>query len=143
MPDFLLNIVFQHAEVLLSDQARSQQVLAHLRQRIAPGFFLPPFFRLVQPLVIRERVRVRTNHVAVQKRRPMSAAHMLDGSSGGFVGLRKVGAVALEAEQVRKIFDQARNVAARRLHVGRHGDGISIVLHDYKQGKLARRRGVE
>src|SRR5215469_10894204 len=87
-------------------------------------------------------MRVRANHMTVQKGGTPSRADMLDSAAGSIVRLRKGRSVALEGEQVRNVFQQARYAAPGCLHVHGHGDGIAIVFDYDEYGQVARCRGV-
>ena len=93
-------------EVLVGGQSLARQELAHAHQRIAPCFRLAFGRRLVEPLVVGERVRVRPNHRGVHERRTLPFAHVGDRLAQRPVAGQIVGAVAAEHAEAREAFDQ-------------------------------------
>ena len=128
------------ASVAIFSASRNARIL---RQRIALRFRLPLVRRLVQPLIVRERVRVRPNHLGVHERRLPLAAHPCHGFAERAVALEEVGAVAAQQLEVRERLDQPRDVAARGLHFDRDRDRVAVVFHQVQHRHAARARGVE
>ena len=118
--------------------------LAHPHERIAPRFGLALRRRLVQLLVVRERVRVRPDD-ASRGRAPALArahvrhrfAHRVDSWRGS--RCRRSG----YTRRPGKCFDDARDVAAGRLHFDRHRDRVAVVFDQIEHRQLARAGGVQ
>jgi hypothetical protein len=140
---FALDRLEDVREVVVVGDALGFEELPHPDQRIAPRFRLAFTFRLVQPLVVRERVRVGANHRGVDERRPLPLARVDDGFAHRAIAREVVGAIASQDAQARKAFDQARDVAARRLHVDGHRDRVAVVLDEKQHRQLPRARRVE
>ena len=83
------------------------------------------------------------NDRGVHERRPLARAHVRDRLAQRAVAGEVVGAVAAEHAQAGNAFDDARDVAAGRLHFDRHRDGVAVVLDQEEHRQLARARRVE
>ena len=81
--------------------------------------------------------------VAWTKAGPLPRAHVRDGVAQRPVAREVVGAVAAERPQAREVLDEARDVAAGRLHLDRDGDGVAVVLDEIEHRQLPRARGVQ
>ena len=123
-------------DVALGRQPFASRNCAHARDRIAPRFGLALLRRLVQPLVVGQRVRVRPDDLGVHERRLALAPHPLDRLAHRAIAGEEVGAVAAQHLQVRERLDQPRDVAARRLHFDRHRDRVAVVLDEIQDRRL-------
>ena len=112
-------------------------------QRIASRFGLALRRRLVQLLVVGERVRVRPRHRGVHQRRTVAVAGVRHGLAHRPIAGEEVGAVAAEHAQAEEALDDARDVAAGGLHFDRHGDRVAVVFDQIDDRQLALAGGVE
>ena len=99
--------------------------------------------RLVQLLVVRQRVRVRADHLGVHERRALARARVVDGRGHRLVAGEEVGAVDALDEEAGERGDELRDVAAGRLHFDRDGNRVAVVLDQVDDRELERARGVE
>jgi hypothetical protein len=88
-------------------------------------------------------VRVGANHLRMHERRLALAPHVGRGFAERAIALHEVGAVAAHHLQVRERFDEARDVAAGRLHFHRDRDRVAIVFDEVQDRHRARARGVQ
>ena len=94
-------------EILVGGEAFALQEVPHAHQRIAPRFGLALGRRLVQLLVVRERVRVRAGDGRVDEHRTLARADVRDGVAHRAIAGEVVGAVAAEHPQAGEAFDEA------------------------------------
>ena len=97
--------------------------------------------RLVDDLVVRQRVRVGTNHVRVHERRPLPVPRVSDCLLHDFERRQKIAAIHFLNEQPRERRDELRNRPARGVHFHRHRNGVAVVLDDvhHRQLQVGRR----
>ena len=124
----VVNLFLQSVDCLFVEDAFADQKHLHARNGIACGIALALNVGTIEFFVIRERVRVGTDHVRVHKRRSDPRAAMRHGARQGSVADDWIGAVNLLEMEVGKTRDQARNISARSLHLDRHRDRVAIVL---------------
>ena len=84
-----------------------------------------------------------TDDGGVDEHRPLALAHVRDRLAHRAVAGEVVGAVAAEHAQVREVLDDARDVAARRLHFDRDRDRVAVVLDEVQDRQLPGARRVE
>ena len=89
-------------QILVGGQALALQELPHPPQRIAARFRFALRRRLVQPLVVRERVRVRPDDRRVHQHRALALARVRHRLAHRAVAGEVVGAVAAEDAQAGK-----------------------------------------
>ena len=73
-----------------------------LDDRVARGFVCALARRLVEPLVVGERMRIGPDAVRVHQRRAVPFAAVRGRRCHGAVGGREIGAVHLDREQIRE-----------------------------------------
>ncbi len=111
--------LFQRVDLLFGQDALAQQAHLHLGQWVAQCVGLALGGGAVELVVVRERVGVGPDAMAVDKRRPLARAAMRRGGlKGAQAGLR-VGAVHLGKVEVGEVGHQPRDVAAGRVHLDR------------------------
>ena len=77
---------------------------------VALRLLLAHFLRLIKPLVVGKRMRIRAHHVGVNQRRPFSLPHVFNRLACRLVTLGKIRAVAFQRQQMGKAPDQAGNL---------------------------------
>ena len=82
--------------------ALGDEPLRELRHRIARGVGLALVGRTVHHLVVRQRVRVRTNHVRVHERRALPLARVVDRALHRLVAGEQIAAVDFLDVQIRE-----------------------------------------
>src|SRR5436853_7458267 len=88
-------------------------------------------------------MRVRPDDVTVNKCRTTAGTDVRDCFLHRGITGERVGTVNLSEVEIRKVRDEFGNIAARRLHFDRYGDGVAIVFNDEQHGEPARRRRVQ
>src|SRR5262245_21806672 len=88
-------------------------------------------------------MRVGTNDLRMDQRRPFPRPHVRDSVAHRLVAREVIGAVAPVDLKSREVFDDAREVTAWRLHFNRCGDGVAVVFDEVEHRKYTRARGVE
>ena len=86
--------------------------------------------RLVQPLVVGQRVRIRPDDLCVNERRAAPLARMGDGLLEHPPAGQEVGPVHRQDQQAGERRHDLREIAARRLDFPRHRDGVAVVLDE-------------
>ena len=114
-----------------------------LRDGIALGFPGALLGRLVELLVVRQRVRVRPDHLGVDERRSAPAAGVGDRAPHRRVARDVVAPVDLLDQQIGEAVQQPRDVATRRLLGDRHRDRVAVVLDQDDERQLLLRRRVQ
>src|SRR5262245_11862283 len=79
----------------------------------------------------------------MDQRRPFARTHVCDGLAHRLVARDVIGAVAAVDLKSREMLDDARQVAAWRLHFNRSGDRVAVVFDEVENREYARARGVE
>ena len=125
-------------EVGLGRQLFADQERAHLGERIAQRLGRAFVRRLVEPLVVRQRVRVRPDHLGMHERGLALAPHPRHGVADHAVAVDEVGAIAAEDFEVRERLDQLRDIAAGGLHFDRHRNGVAVVFDQVEHRHVAR-----
>src|SRR2546430_5337139 len=88
-------------------------------------------------------MRVRTNDLGVNECRPRALPHVRNGIAQRPITREVVGAVAAENLETVEMLEEAREAAARRLHVDRRRDRVAVVLDEVEHRQLAHAGGVE
>ncbi len=122
---------------LVGGQAGGSQELGKADDWIALGFGLALGRRLVQPLIVRQRVRVGTCDFRVDERRSTARSHVRRRLAHRPRAREKVGAVDRIDVQAGKAAHQARDVAARSLHFYRHRDRVAVVFDEEQHRQAA------
>ena len=139
----VVQLLLQRVDLLVGQDAFAQQAHLHLGQRVAQGVGLALGCGAVELVVVGERVRVGAHAVAVDKGRPEAGAAVGRSSlKGAQAGLR-IGAVHLGKVEVGEVGHQLGDVAARRVHLDRHADGVAVVFHAEDDGQLLVGGGVQ
>ena len=107
-------------EFLLGRDAFRRQVAAATRDRIALRFGRAFLRRLVQLLVVGERMGVGPDDLGVDERRSLARARVLDRLAHRAVARDEVGAIDALHEKEGKCRDESRDVAAGSLDFDRH-----------------------
>ena len=141
--DFLVHLPPDLLDLRLGGYAFDDQALGEGERAVAFRFFLALLRRLVQDLVVRERVRVGPDDVRMDERRPRALAAVFGRPHEHFIGGDRVTAVHFLDEQIGEIADELRHRAARRLHLDRHRDRVFVVLDEEQHRQLEIGRGVE
>ncbi len=84
----------------------------------------------IEPVVVGERVGVGADAVAVDQGRSVAGAAVGHGGLEGVQAGHGIGAVDLGKVEVGEVGDQARDVAAGRVHFDRNADGVAVVFDD-------------
>ena len=137
LANFMLNGRLDFLQLLFRNPLFLRQEPGEERHGVALRLLLTHFLRLIKPLVVGKRMRIRTHHVGVNQRRPFALPHVFNRLARRLVTLGKIRAVAFERQQMGKTPDQAGNLPSRRLHVDGYGDGVAVVLHHVKDGELS------
>jgi hypothetical protein len=74
LPHFVIHLRFESFDLLLVEQPLANQEQRKFRQRIAMRFRFPLVWRLVQLLVVAERMRIGAGHRGMNERRPAPLA---------------------------------------------------------------------
>ena len=99
---FVGQVEFHLVQLGFVENALAQQEGAEARDRIALDFRLALGLGTVKLLVIRKRMRIRTNHVSVHERRALAGANVVDRRLHRGVAGEHVGAVHLGEMEVGK-----------------------------------------
>ncbi len=83
--DLFLYLCLDGLDLGLGGHAVGNQALGETRDGIALGLFLPLARRLVEDLIVRQRVRVRARDVRMDERGPFALAAPLSGPDDRFV----------------------------------------------------------
>ncbi len=137
--DFATNLF----ELTFGRDAFRRELESQPHDRIARGLGGPFLRRLVQPFVVRQRMRVRTDDLRVDERRALARARVVDRRRHGVVAGDEVGAVDALDQEAGKAGDDLRDVAAGRLHFDRHRDRVAVVFDQDHDRQLERARGAE
>ena len=137
LANFMLNGRLDFLQLLFRNPLFLRQEPGETRYGVALRLLLTHFLRLIKPLVVGKRMRIRAHHVGVNQRRSFALPYVFNRLACRLVTLGKIRAVAFERQQMGKTPDQAGNFAPRSLHVNGHGDGVAVVLHHVKDGKLS------
>ncbi len=124
------------ADAALVEDAFVEQELLHAPDRIAQRVLVALRFRTVSLFVVRQRMRVGTDHMAVHERRALAGAAIRDRLLHRAVAGERVGAVAFEHQQVGEIAHQAGDAASRGVHLDGHRDGVLVVFADEEHRHL-------
>ena len=138
-----VDVVANRGELLLGRELLGLEQLGELDDRIARRLFRPLDRRLVELLVVRERVRVRPDDLGVHERRPLAGARVGDRVRHGAIAREEVGPVDALDEEARERRDEPRDVAAGRLHLDGNRDRVAVVFDEVDDGQVAEARGVE
>ena len=130
-------------QVFFSRVALTDEPLRELLHRIARGISVALGGWAVLRFVIRQGMRVGTNHVSVHERRPFSLPRVVDGALHGVVAGEQIAAVHLFDQEIGKGANQLGNAAAGGIHFDRNRDGITVILDQIDDGKLQIRCGVQ
>ena len=116
-------------------QPLRKKELGKVRDRIARGFELALLDRLVVALVVRVRVGVGANHLGMNQRRTLARARVRDRFAHGPIALHEIRPVDADDFEVRKRFDEARDIAAGRVIFGRARNRITVVFDHAHDGQ--------
>ncbi len=130
------HLLFELVDRLLVEDAFADQEHLQAGDGIALGLFLALGLGAIEALIVGERVRIGTDDVPVHEPRPFAGADVLHRAGDGGIALDRIGAVALLEMEVGEIGHQARDVAARGLHLAGHGDGVLVVLDQEQNRQL-------
>ena len=141
--DFLFYLADELLQLRLARDLLLHEERREPGNRIALGLGRALVRRLVQLLVVRERVRVRADDLRVHERRPLARARVVHGRRHRLVAGEEVGAVDALDEEARERRDELRDVAAGRLHFHGNGDRVAVVLDQVDDRELERAGGVQ
>ena len=131
---------FEGGQVGGSRQAVRGDEGGQAADRVALRFRLAFSRRLVQLVVVGQRVRVRADDVRVHQRGPLAGTHVVCGRAHGAQAVEQVGAVGRFDVQARERAQQLRDVAARHLNFDRRRDGVAVVFDEEQDRNVARAR---
>ena len=117
-------------------------MVGHSLNRIASDFGFPLGRRLVQRLVVRIGVRVRTCDARVYDRGALAGTHVRDGFAHRREAGEEVGAVDRVDVHSRKRPQQPGNIAAGSLRFDWDGDGVAVVFDQKQDGEMPQAGGV-
>ena len=126
--DLAIDVLRHRVEVVVCRQPFRDEVTRQLRDGIARRFFRALGRRLVQPLVVRQRMRVGTDAVGVNERRSAPLAAPRHGFAHRSQAVEDVRAVAPQDLQPGPLLDELGQAAAGRLHFHRHRDRVAVVF---------------
>ena len=115
--------------------AVGRQPPVHDANRIAGRLRLPLRRRLVEPLVVGQRMRVRPDDLGVDERRTLTGASVSDGLPHHPEALGEVGAVDGEDLKGGERPHDPGDVATGGGHLLRDRDGVPVVLHEIDDGQ--------
>ena len=141
--DLAVDLVTNGGELLFGGEPFGLEKLGEPDDRIARRFRRTLVRRLVQLLVVRQRMRVRADDLGVHERRTLAARarrRSRPTSRDSSPGSRCRRCSAPESGEGR---DELRDVAAGGLHFDRHRDRVAVVLDDVDDGQVAEAGGVE
>ena len=121
--------LLQRGDFVRGQNPLAQQPHLHFGQRFAQGVGFALGSHAVVLVVVRQRVGVRAHHMPMHKRRPQAGAAMRHGALKSPQTGFWIGAVHLGEVKVGEVGHQPGNVAARRIHLDRHADGVAVVFH--------------
>jgi hypothetical protein len=128
--DLALDFLDDRLELGLAGEALGLQEFRHPCDRIALRLRGALVRRLVQTLVVGQRMRVRPDHLGVDEGRPLAGAGVGDGFLYRGVARQVVRAVNALNQQPREVRYQPRDVAAGRLCFDGHRDRVAVVFDD-------------
>ncbi len=139
--DLLVHLRRDQLELRLGGDPLLEQVRRKAVDRVARRVGITLRRRAVVHLVIRERMRVRPDHLRVHERRTLALPGIVVRLEHHVVGRERIATVDLLHEQVRKRAHQLGNRAAGSIDLDRHRDRVAIVLdeEDNRQLEIARR----
>ena len=140
---FPIDVLRNRRELVLAHQPLGEQQIAEPADRIARRFRRALGRRLVQLLVVRERVGVGTGHFRVHERRAFALARIRDRVRHRPVAGGEIRAVHALHEQAGERRDEPGDVTAGGLHLDRHGDRVAVVLDDVDDRQAAEARRVQ
>ena len=140
---FAIDVVANRRELVVGGEPLGLQQLGELDDRIARRLLGALVRRLVELLVVGQRMRVRPDDLGVHERRPLARARVGDGVRHRAIAGQEVGAVDALDEQAGKRRDELRDVAAGGLHFDRHRDRVAVVFDEEDDRQLAEAGGVE
>ena len=132
----LRELVF--GRVPLRDQPRREG-----RERVARRIGVAFFWRAIHHFVVRLRMRVRTNHVRVNERRPLPLARVVDRALHRLMAGDEVAAVDFLDVEVGKRRYELGDAAARGVHLDRNRDRVAVVFDEIDDRQLEIARGVQ
>src|SRR5262249_36965419 len=136
----LVRDALQHVPV---DHALLDQKLRKANDGVALGFSVALGGRLIEPFVVRKRVRVGSDDVGVHQGGAVPGAAILRRGLQGAVRRQKIGAVDLQPEQVRKTFEQLRYTPASGLALDGDGDRVGVIFNQDQQRQAREAGGIE
>ena len=126
----VVDLLLQLIDALLVENALADQKHLHMGHRIVGGVALALRFGPIQALVVGQRMRIRANHVRMHEGGASACPAMSSGAHKCRVAYDRIGSVELFEMEIGEAADQARDVAARGLHLYRHRDGVFVVFDD-------------
>src|SRR5438876_4524514 len=87
-------------------------------------------------------MRIRSNHVRMNKRRTHSGTAMRYRTGKGGIADDRIGAVNLFKMKIGKPGNQPRNIAAGRVHLDGNGDRVAVIFHEKDQRQAEVRGGI-
>ena len=141
LADLAIDVLGDLGQLVVGDEVLRFQKRGELRNRIALGLVGTLRRRLVEPLVVRERVRVRTDARRVHQRRSFARAAPGRRVLHRAIALEHVGAVAAKDVEAGERLDELGDAAAGRLHLDGHRDRVAVVLDHEEHGQFADARG--
>ena len=137
-PDILLHAGPDVLQLRFARHALGEQPCREGAERIPLCLLLSLLGHLVHDLVVRQRVRVRSDHVGVDQRRPAPAPDVLHRPAEPPVAEHGVEAVHLGHVQAGERPDGAWRCCRRGLHLDGHRDRVLVVLDQEEDGKAPR-----
>jgi len=104
-------------------------------QRVAGLLLLDLVGGPIEALIVRHRVRVRTDHLRVDQGGPLALAAVFERRTHRVEGGDRVAPVAPEDLQRREALHGLADRGARGLHLARHGDRVFVVLDEEHDGQ--------
>ena len=141
--DFEVDLVHQRLQRVAVENALRDQPFRELRHRVPRRFCGSLPGGLVQPLLVRERVRVGPDAGRMNQRGACSRAAVAGGFDHGTIGRDEIAAIGFDDPQTRKTRHQPGDVPACGLRLHRHRDGVAVVLDYEHDGQAPQARRVQ
>ena len=132
--DLGVDLVSERFELLGRGDALGHQKLGKFSDRIGSDLGLEFVNRAIELFVVGQRVRIRPDHLSVDKGRALALAAIGDRTLHCLIALEHVGSVTLLNVEARKSGDELGDIAAGGADLDRGRDGVTVVL-DHKDDR--------
>src|SRR5277367_7200084 len=143
LANFFVDLLLKAINRLGIENTLAQQEHLHLLQRIAQRIGFQLTLGPISAVVVRKRMRVRPDHMAMHKRRTVAGAAVSDRLFKNAIACNRIGAVNFGKVEVREVGNELRDIAAGSIYLDRRGNGILVVLDHEEHRKLLVRRRIQ